>query len=232
MRKLTGWLVLGAVLSSAVSVSAGERLFDFKLRKIAAEKPADETPRKLAQLLPGESPSGLPAPLPGDPQLAPIPDPQGYGLPAMPPGYGYQPPTAGYGLPMLPPGFGRAQSPLPYGYGGPLPPLGGPLGLPTVAGKPMLLGDGPCPCDLFACVRYKDPHHVHPCAVKQVIAVPDPNPPCDLCGPPKCVYVCICAPPCCPKVKHRGKYKIELDYGDYNVDVTSKNGLVTVDYDD
>jgi hypothetical protein len=41
-------------------------------------------------------------------------------------------------------------------------------------------------------------------------------------------------PPCgCPEIKtsHSGK-RVTYDYGEYEVDITSKNGKVVVDYDD
>lgn len=94
---------------------------------------------------------------------------------------------------------------------------------------------------LFPYVKYEDPENVHPCAVTKIVAVPDPCARCRHHGRhrcaqcrPSCVYVRICVPPCgCPKVKvkHHGR-KIEYDYGEYEVEIESKNGVIEVDYDD
>jgi hypothetical protein len=63
---------------------------------------------------------------------------------------------------------------------------------------------------------------------------------CDSCCEPEpvCVYIQICVPPescdCkCPEIKvSRKGSKIKYDYGDYEVEITSKDGVVKVDYDD
>lgn len=93
---------------------------------------------------------------------------------------------------------------------------------------------------LYHCVKVKDPHHVHPCAVPKIVKIVDPcyRPcqPCSCCRPcaPPCVYVKICVPPCgCARVKcSKDGRKVKYDYGKYRVELTSKNGVVTVDYDD
>ena len=55
---------------------------------------------------------------------------------------------------------------------------------------------------------------------------------CDACGP-QCVFVEICVPPDCPEIKvSRGGRKVKYDYGDYKVEILSKDGVVYVDYDD
>jgi len=86
---------------------------------------------------------------------------------------------------------------------------------------------------LYDCVKYEDLDNVHPCAVTKIVAVLDPcQDPCDCCGP-RCVYVQICVPPCgCPEIKthHSGK-KVKYDYGKYEIEITSKKGMVIVDYD-
>ncbi len=90
------------------------------------------------------------------------------------------------------------------------------------------------PIELFHCVRYKDLKNIHPCAVPMIVSVPDPCPQaCGSCGP-QCVYVKVCVPPCdCyeTKCKRRGN-KLVLDFGDYEVEITSARGEVVVDYDD
>jgi len=87
---------------------------------------------------------------------------------------------------------------------------------------------------LYPLVQYKDLHNIHPCAVTKIVKVLDPcYKPC-ACSLPKCVYVQICVPPCgCPDVKVK-KYsrEVEYDYGRYEVEIKSKNGILYVDYDD
>lgn len=95
------------------------------------------------------------------------------------------------------------------------------------------------PVTLYHCVRYKDECNVAPCAVPMIVTVKDPCDCSDRCNPcctPKCVAVQICVPPCSecpPKVccKRDGEY-VSYDYGKYRVEITSRNGVVTVDYDD
>ena len=92
---------------------------------------------------------------------------------------------------------------------------------------------------LYHCVRVKDECNIAPCAVPQIVMVKDPCAVCDPCNPcaaPKCVAVQICVPPCseCPPrvtCKRDGEY-VKYDYGKYRVEITSRNGVVTVDYDD
>ena len=87
---------------------------------------------------------------------------------------------------------------------------------------------------LFPCVKYEDLDNVHPCAVKKIVAVKDPcYDPCS-CKGPGCVYVQICVPPCgCPRVKvTRSGRKVKYDYGQYEVTLKSRRGVVYVDYDD
>jgi len=89
---------------------------------------------------------------------------------------------------------------------------------------PMVLA----PSALYTNVKYKDLRNVAPCAVPTIVQVPDP---CNDCG---CVSVQICVPACepvCVKTSRCGK-KVRYDYGDYQVDITSTRGRVTVDYDD
>jgi hypothetical protein len=92
--------------------------------------------------------------------------------------------------------------------------------------------------ELYPNVVYGDLHNIHPCAVKTIVAVKDPRccpHPCRCCKPGGCVYIQICVPPRGPfkyEVKRRDYSKIEYDYGDYEVEITSKRGLVYVDYDD
>jgi hypothetical protein len=93
--------------------------------------------------------------------------------------------------------------------------------------------------ELYQCVRIKDECNIAPCAVPQIVTVKDPCAVCDPCNPcaaPKCVAVQICVPPCCPcppKVTcRRGGEYVKYDYGKYRIEITSRRGVVTVDYDD
>jgi hypothetical protein len=119
---------------------------------------------------------------------------------------------------------------------GPTPPLMMPVpdGGPAAAGgPPIAMAPG---LALYPRVRYHDKRHIAPCAVPMVVAVRDPcakRDPCATCGPPPCVLVEICVPPCgCPKVctKHDGA-KVRYDYGKYAVNITSRHGIIVVDYD-
>jgi hypothetical protein len=86
---------------------------------------------------------------------------------------------------------------------------------------------------LFHCVRYKDERNIHPCAVPMIVSVPDPCP--DPCSCQRgCVFVKICVPPCgCHEVKcRRNGERLCYDFGKYEVEVTSRRGVVVVDYDD
>jgi len=115
---------------------------------------------------------------------------------------------------------------------GPPPPAPG-EGAAHVALKPIP-AEAPQSIVLFDCVRYKDLRNVHPCAVPKIVAVQDPCYDARSCCGPKCVYVKICVPPCgceCIKVSRKGA-KVTYDYGKYRVEITSRRGVVTVDYDD
>jgi hypothetical protein len=84
------------------------------------------------------------------------------------------------------------------------------------------------PAVLYTNVRVKDRRNIAPCAVPTIVQVPDP------CDPCCCVNVEICAPACppvCVKTSKCGT-KVKYDYGDYEVEITSRRGRVTVDYDD
>lgn len=92
---------------------------------------------------------------------------------------------------------------------------------------------------LYHNVKVEDPDHIHPCAVPKVVRIVDPcwKPDrCGCCAPaaPRCVYVKICVPPCaCERVKvSKNGRKVKYDYGDYSVELKSKDGCIEVDYDD
>lgn len=93
------------------------------------------------------------------------------------------------------------------------------------------------PVKLYPLVHVDDPHEVAPGAIPMVISVKDPNTCqrqyCAQCRG-RCVYVRVWIPPC-PlrkfKVEDHGA-EIELDYGHYEVEIDSEDGVVKVEYDD
>jgi len=137
------------------------------------------------------------------------------------------------------------------------PAVGGELAIPAESGDPVISST---PIELFACVEYEDKHNIHPCAVTKIVAVKHPGKKkchkgflglscgrcnlccdtcnscgsCDSCCDPGCVYIQICVPPCdCADVKiSRNGAKVKYDYGEYEVEIKSKDGIVKVDYDD
>jgi hypothetical protein len=125
----------------------------------------------------------------------------------------------------------------------PLPPVAAPgtpslVPLPEPApgsvaagGPPLQLAPAPA---LFPHVKYRDRRHIAPCAVPMYVAVRDPCERRDRCscGPPKLVLVEICVPPGMPKItcRHDGT-RVRYDYGQYAVNVTSRHGVVVVNYD-
>ncbi|QDT37279.1 hypothetical protein [Stratiformator vulcanicus] len=124
--------------------------------------------------------------------------------------------------------------PQPVGPTYAVPPApGGGAYIPHYAPQPIQ------PIGLYGKVKYKDFDNIHPCGVKQIVAVLDPcQPPPDPCADcpqqPAIVFVEVCIPPGpCPdlKVTKNGR-KIELDYGEYEVEIRTKRDYVEVDYDD
>jgi hypothetical protein len=115
-----------------------------------------------------------------------------------------------------------------------VPPAPAPEGAP--APTPLPAGAAPVggPIGLYHCVKYSDVRNVHPCAVPTIVQVTDPCWDPDSCCPPTCVSVEICVPPCaCLEVKHsKDGRKVKYDYGEYEVELVSRNGKVFVDYDD
>ncbi len=108
-------------------------------------------------------------------------------------------------------------------------------GAPLPAAEPMPAGipEAAEAVTLYDCVKYEDIDNAHPCAVRKIVAVLDPN--TDMacsCGP-TCVYVEICVPPCgCPDVRvTRGGRKVVYDYGKFEIEIKSYKGVVHVDYD-
>jgi len=129
------------------------------------------------------------------------------------------------------------------GVGDAIQPMPDPVATGTPVAEP---GAQPVPVQqaavpLYQHVRYRDERNIAPCAIPQIVMVKDPcPPPCDPCNrcatpPVQCVAVEICVPPCSecpPKVTcKRGGAYVKYDYGKYRVEIRSKKGVVTVDYD-
>ena len=90
---------------------------------------------------------------------------------------------------------------------------------------PIVVGT---PIALYSNVKYKDQRNIHPCAVSKIVQIADP------CNPACCIAIEICVPPCaceCVSVSKCGT-RVKYDYGKYEVEITSRRGRVTVDYDD
>jgi hypothetical protein len=233
--KLNRWLVASAIVAvAAVGTGVQGGLFDrLRDRSDDAALIDKQTPavsfaiadaRDIGKIVSPVSYQALPAPG-ADSDLVPVPE----GVP-VPGSVRSYPPAEPYVLPSMPvPGMTSAG----FAPGAPGYPIGPAIG---AEGFP-----------LFPRVKYEDRHHIHPCATPTIVQVLDPCTDtgrrglfrhhrqvvdCDACGP-QCVYVEICVPPGCPKVKvERSGRKVKYDYGDYKVEVTSKDGYVEVDYDD
>jgi hypothetical protein len=130
---------------------------------------------------------------------------------------------------------GPALQPIPEAQA--IEPASGPM--PDVGAQPIPTASSVVP--LYHNVRYKDEKNIAPCAVPQIVMVKDPCPPaCDPCNPcatppVQCVAVQICVPPCSPcppkiTCKRDGAY-VKYDFGKYRVEIRSRRGRVTVDYD-
>jgi hypothetical protein len=81
--------------------------------------------------------------------------------------------------------------------------------------------------ELYPHVRVKDPGRAHPLAVKTLIEVPDPRRLCPA------VLVEVCLPPCDLR-RYRQSLRgdrIVYDFGRHEVVITSRRGVVTIDYD-
>jgi hypothetical protein len=99
---------------------------------------------------------------------------------------------------------------------------------------------------LWPFVRYEDRDNIAPHAVRQIVAVQHPG---DRhgrarharvgCAHAGCgqefVFIEICVPRCRrPEIdiKRKDGSKVEFDFGDYEVVILSRDGWITVDYDD
>jgi hypothetical protein len=104
---------------------------------------------------------------------------------------------------------------------------------PQIAPSPFELGQFvQCQVPLETCVRVEDECNIAPNAVPVVIAVRDPH----MCvheTQERLVYVQICVPPCPLRDLRVSpcRTRISLDYGRYEVDIKSANGMIVIDYD-
>jgi hypothetical protein len=89
-----------------------------------------------------------------------------------------------------------------------------------------------CPVPLETCVRVQDECNIAPHAVPVVIAVRDPHACAHECQKPV-VFVQVFVPPCPPHsvTVSPCQTRVNLCYGEYEVDIRSRNGFVVVDYD-
>jgi hypothetical protein len=117
----------------------------------------------------------------------------------------------------------------------PLPPAPEPVPAPALPSVPVEgLSFGSIltePVALYPHVRVKDADDMAPGAVPVFVAVRDPN--CGR-GPAGLVFVKVCVPTCplCKVRVKKGGAEVELDYGEYEIDVRSRNGVVTIEYED
>lgn len=88
-----------------------------------------------------------------------------------------------------------------------------------------------CQVPLATCVRVEDECNIAPNAVPVVVAVRDPNA-CEH-DVNSIVFVQVCVPPCPPRSIRISpcRTRVTMCYGQYEVDIKSKNGMIVVDYD-
>lgn len=88
-----------------------------------------------------------------------------------------------------------------------------------------------CRVPLATCVRVEDECNIAPHAVPVVVAVRDPNA-CEH-NPNALVFVQVFTPPCPPRSVRVSpcQTRVTMCFGQYEVDIKSKNGMVVVDYD-
>ncbi len=223
MKRMMGTVLIAGFLVVTADLKAAERRFD---RVKSMDGPQPEIALTDGPQLLAVNDFGSPPPAPAfDPALqAPVLGPA-LGAPANE--NGAVPPAP------LPPVTGPAPPSVM-----PLPEAAPPVravpevpGFVAAGGPPLQLGPAPV---LFANVKYRDRRHIAPCAVPMYVAVRDP---CERrdgrsCGPPKCVLVEIYVPPGMPKItsRHDGT-RVRYDYGKYAVNITSRHGVVVVNYD-
>jgi hypothetical protein len=89
-----------------------------------------------------------------------------------------------------------------------------------------------CRVPLATCVRVEDECNIAPNAVPVIVAVRDPGM-CEHDVVERIVFVQVCVPPCPPRCIHISPChtRVTMDFGTYEVDIKSKNGMIVVDYD-
>ncbi|MCA9035624.1 MAG: hypothetical protein KDA91_10860 [Planctomycetaceae bacterium] len=90
---------------------------------------------------------------------------------------------------------------------------------------------------LETCVKVEDLHNIAPNAVPVVVAVRDPHMSPWTAGciePDRIVFVEVMAPPCPLKSLKISpcRTRIEMKFGDYEIDIRSTNDVIVIDYDD
>ena len=104
---------------------------------------------------------------------------------------------------------------------------------PQIAPTPFELGQFvDCQVPLATCIKVEDECNIAPNAVPMIIAVRDPN----MCVHEiyeRLVYVQIFVPACQLRDLRVSpcRTRISLDYGPYEVDIKSANGMIVIDYD-
>ena len=105
---------------------------------------------------------------------------------------------------------------------------------PEIAPTPWELGQFiDCQVPLAPCVRVEDERNIAPNAIPVIVAVRDPGM-CIHDVQERLVFVRIFVPPCPLRDLRVSpcRTRISLDYGRYEVDIKSADGMIVVDYDD
>jgi hypothetical protein len=106
-------------------------------------------------------------------------------------------------------------------------------GYPVAPSFPHQVGEiVDCHVPLATCVRVEDECNIAPNAVPVVVAVRDPN----TCGhqcQERIVFVQVFVPPCPPRsIRVTPCHsRVQMDFGQYEVDIKSRDGMIFVDYD-
>lgn len=89
-----------------------------------------------------------------------------------------------------------------------------------------------CAVPLATCVRVEDECNIAPNAVPIVVAVRDPNMCAHECHE-RVVFVQVFVPPCPPQTVRVSPChtRVTLCYGQYEVDIKTRRGMIVVDYD-
>jgi hypothetical protein len=242
MKRMMGTVLIAGFLVVTADLEAAQRRFD-RVKSMDGPKPEVALTNGLQLVAASDFGSPPPAPAENPVFQAPANDTvsqppvndAAQGAPANDTVLGA--PASGPVL-VRPPGDAVSVPPAP------LPPVGlpgSPSALPLPEATPGFVAAGSPPMQLapapplFRKVKYIDRRHIAPGAVHMYVAVRDPRERHErgLSGPPKCVLVEICVPPYgMPKItsRHDGT-RVRYDYGQYAVNITSRHGVVVVNYD-